>query len=202
MQAMGSGVRRSFERLSGNFGEELSERLRFFFLQGAGTWTAPAPGVLYITAQAAGGQGWADDGGNNGSGGAGATGRKRVSVRAGDQLLYSVGGEGRPTNGRNAADLTVTLPTGLVLTLGGGRGGTGIAGGAGGVPSGEWDAAAAGGKGGFGAAGSATSPAGLPQFAEANYIPVQSGNYGRGSRWSSSPATGDPGYLHLTLAAD
>lgn len=143
------------------------------------SYTATTGCIALIYAWGAGGSG-SLDGSQASGGGGGAAGYKRLRMTAGQVLSWSVGaGAAAPTTvGIDGGDTTVTLPGGLVLTAGGGKGGAdgAVAGGAGGVASGSWDVARNGGAGGPGG-GSATaggSPTGGGTGGAA------SGNYGGG----------------------
>jgi hypothetical protein len=106
---------------------------------GSGVVTARRACVALIFAWAPGGSG-----GSDGSGaGGGAALFKRVYLPRGAALSYSIGAPGAgvssSSNGNDGGDTTVTLPSGQVLTAGGGKAGTvadPAAGGLGGVATG------------------------------------------------------------------
>ena len=104
---------------------------------GSGSVVAPKKCIALIHAWGAGGSGANIDFGAGGGGG-GAAVFKRVRLVAGQSLAYviGVGGSGVSTgDGIAGSDTTLALPSGLVLRAGGGKGGTGIGEGAGGMPT-------------------------------------------------------------------
>lgn len=138
---------------------------------GSAIVTAPDRCIAWILAQGPGGSGANDvSNGQAGGGGGGAALFHRVRLRKGDQIAYAIGavGAGVPgdTNGSDATDTTITLPRGVVLTAGGGKGGksitaSGVAtGGAGGVANGAAINRNGGDGGLHGVAGGGTGPYG------------------------------------------
>lgn len=154
---------------------------------GASSFTATKAAVALIYAWGAGGSG-ARDGSNVASGGGGGgAGYKRIRITPGQVISWSIGvGGAAPgsdlTDGSPGTATTVTLPTGVVLTAGGGQGGargsSPRTGGLGGVVSGPWDIARTGGKGGDGVTGAST--AGESPVNGGTGGPA-SGNYGGGA---------------------
>lgn len=133
---------------------------------GSGSITVRRPCYALIIARGPGGSG----GGGSGptvcsGGGGGAVLYKRVLLRAGQTISYTVGTPGAaPTfssvPGNDGTDSTVTLPDGTVLRAGGGKRGLfgdGVAGGAGGLATGG-DINRNGGAGGSAASGTNGEP--------------------------------------------
>lgn len=133
---------------------------------GSGSITVRRPCYALIVARGPGGSG----GGGSGptvcsGGGGGAALYKRVFLRAGQTISYTVGTPGaEPTfssvPGNDGTDSTVTLPDGTVLRAGGGKRGLfgdGSPGGAGGIATGG-DINRNGGAGGLAASGANGEP--------------------------------------------
>lgn len=111
---------------------------------GSNSFTATKGCVALIHAWSAGGSGGASSGGGGGGGGAGF---KRVPLNAGQTISWVVGAGGAISS-NPGGDTTVTLPSGIVLRLGGGGAGVaGGAGGTGGLPFAGWDIGRRGGSG-------------------------------------------------------
>lgn len=92
---------------------------------GSGSLTATRPCQALIYGIGAGGSGGASGGQGSGGGGAGAF-FKRFRLAIGQSISYSVGAGGAAasgTDGFDGGDTTVTLPNGLVMRGGGGKGG-------------------------------------------------------------------------------
>lgn len=122
-----------------------------------GTITATETCQALIYLRGAGGAGLNSAGAAPGGGGAAAL-FKRVSLRKGDVLAYSIGAGVLNLAG---GDTTVTLPGGRVLRAGGGQPGAGTVGGAGGIATGG-DINRNGGAGGDDGAGGGDATAGQP----------------------------------------
>lgn len=130
--------------LRGLVGQDMSGRKKALtpiqrsYPPGTHTFTVTEPGVYRFVMWGAGG------GGNlTSAGGSGAFILAERSLAAGQSVAITVGGNVRTgtTSGANGGNTTVTLPSGLTLTAGGGTAGTaGATGGAAGSPSG-YDAA-------------------------------------------------------------
>ena len=126
--------------------------LPVFATSGSGVVFAPTKCVALIAAWGAGGSG-ANQVllGTAGGGGGGGFLAKRVRLAKGQSISFSVGlpGLGVPTDtdGNNGGATTVTLPSGVVLTAGGGAKGTSTGGGLGGTSQ-NGDVNRAGGLGG------------------------------------------------------
>lgn len=108
----------------------------------SGMIVAPKSCVALIYAWGPGGSGCAGTGSPGGGGGGGAV-YKRVRLSARQSITYACGVRGVPVTddgnvqpGNDTTDTTVTLPSGAVVTAGGGKKGNGGAPGVGGVASG------------------------------------------------------------------
>lgn len=127
---------------------------------GAGSLTVARNGVALIYLEGPGGSG---DAASRGGGGGGAALCKKFRVTKGQVLSWTVGTPGaaaaNPAPGNDGSDTTLTLPNGVVLTAGAGKGGA-ASGGLGGIASGG-DVNRTGGAGGSsGGAGSSAPDAG------------------------------------------
>ena len=136
---------------------------------GAGSYLAPVDCVVIARAWGGGGSGGADSTLlRAGGGGGGAAGYRSFRMASGQWISWNVGvgGASRAPDGTGnaGADTALVLPSGVVLTAGGGapgtNGGSNPIGGAGGQPTGPWDIPRIGGAGGQG--GPATGAGGSP----------------------------------------
>lgn len=187
---------------------------------GSGTITVPADSVALIYLWGAGGTGRAADTGTCVGGGGGAALKRRVSVRAGQTMAYTVGAGpagslgGIARDGVDGGDTTLVLPSGEVLVAGGGKAGTSnAASGQGGVAVGG-DVNRKGGKGGANAAGESTVEGGAggtgdssggggggsAGFAEVPY--KANGVAGNAGSWAApDPGGGAPGSAVIALSS-
>lgn len=149
----------------------------------AGSYTATIDCWALIYAWGAGASGATGNSASGGGGGAAAY--KRVRLLPGQTIGWSVGAAGaaQPANGSDGfdgGDTTITLPSSVVLTAGGGKKGrSGTAtGGLGGECLGPWNTARRGGKGGNGASSSGGTAGESPQYGGVGGS--GSGNFGGG----------------------
>ncbi len=117
-----------------------------------GSFTPSRGCIVILRGYGAGGGGGQSGGGNCAGGAGGGAGYAVLPVGAGQTISWSVGAAGAAD--ADGGDTTITLPSGLVLTAGGGKkgdtgGGTRI-GGLGGRCTGPWLIARTGGDGGEG----------------------------------------------------
>lgn len=133
---------------------------------GTGSLTVTRAGWAHIWLVGPGGGG-IQGGGGPGGGGGGAC-FKRIRVSKGQVISWSLGSPGATLpSTQDATNSTVTLPTGLQLVAGGGKGGSGTTGGAGGTATGG-ELNRTGGSGGNAANGSAGEQGGAGGSGGAN----------------------------------